>query len=80
MTIEEKQVFIDEIIGMIEDYLFEKDIDMKSDVATQIVIRAASSVGWLNMPLIRRETQNGATRYARTWASCSILWFGQRAA
>ena len=45
MTIEERQVFIDEIVGMIEDYLFEKDIDMKSDVATQIVIRAAS--GWL---------------------------------
>lgn len=45
MTIEERQVFIDEIVGMIEDYLFEKDIDMKSDLATQIVIRAAS--GWL---------------------------------
>ena len=45
MTIEERQVFIDEIVGMIEDYLLEKDIDMKSDVATQIVIRAAS--GWL---------------------------------
>lgn len=45
MTIEERQVFIDEIVGMIEDYLFEKDIDMKSDLATQIVIRAASD--WL---------------------------------
>ena len=45
MTIEERQVFIDEIVGMIEDYLYEKDIDMKSDVATQIVIRAASD--WL---------------------------------
>ena len=45
MTIEERQVFIDEIVGMIEDYLFEKDIDMKSDEATQIVIRAAAD--WL---------------------------------
>ena len=45
MTIEERQVFIDEIVGMIEDYFFEKDIDMKSDVATQIVIHAAAS--WL---------------------------------
>lgn len=45
MTIEERQVLVDEIVGMIENYLIGKDIDTKSDVATQIVIRAAA--GWL---------------------------------
>ncbi len=45
MTIEERQGYIDEIVGMIENYFYEKDIDMKEDVATQIVLRAASE--WL---------------------------------
>lgn len=45
MTIEERQGYIDEIVGMIENYLYEKDIDMKEDVATQIVLHAASE--WL---------------------------------
>ena len=45
MTIEERQVYIDEIVGMIKNYFYEKDIDMKEDVTTQIVLRAASE--WL---------------------------------
>lgn len=45
MTIEERQVYIDEIVEMIKNYFYEKDIDMKEDVATQIVLRAASE--WL---------------------------------
>lgn len=81
MTIEERQVFIDEIVGMIEDYLFEKDIDMKSDVATQIVIRAAS--GWLAEYAANPERDAakrdlicfdlGQILYATTWAESCLI-------
>ena len=45
MSIEERQGSVDEVVGMIEDYLYEKDIDMSSEDAQEIVERAAS--GWL---------------------------------
>lgn len=81
MTIEERQVFIDEIVGMIEDYLFEKDIDMKSDVATQIVIRAAA--GWLAEYAANPEKDAvvrdficynlGQILYSTTWAESCLI-------
>lgn len=81
MTIEERQVFIDEIVGMIEDYLFEKDIDMKSDVATQIVVRAAA--GFLAEYAANPEKDAavrdlicfnlGQILYSTTWAESCLI-------